>query len=112
VFRVIQEALTNVIKHAGKPHTTVSLSDGAGELVVQVADAGPPIPAASPIVPAGAKRGLIGLRERIALYGGVLDAGPRRGGGWLVRARFPIEAPPPGGVPADRDRLLAATGGR
>jgi len=115
VFRVIQEALTNVIKHAGKPPTTVSLTCSDGQLVVEVADTGRPIPAAAPAVPVGARRGLVGLRERIALYGGVLDAGPRRGGGWIVRARFPIDAPPTrdrGAAPAGRDRFVAMTGGR
>lgn len=115
VFRVIQEALTNVLKHAGKPPTSVSLSYAAGELRVEVADPGRPIRAAAPAVPAGAGRGLIGLRERIALYGGTLDAGPRIGGGWIVRARFPIDAPPlhPGsGAPGSRDRLIALTGRR
>ena len=95
VFRVIQEALTNVIKHAGKPPTTVSLTYSDGQLLVEVADTGRPILAAAPAVPAGARRGLIGLRERIAIYDGVLDAGPRSGGGWMVRARFPVDAPPP-----------------
>ncbi|HJS96905.1 MAG TPA: histidine kinase, partial [Solirubrobacteraceae bacterium] len=71
LFRVIQEALTNVIKHAGKPPTIVSLNCDDGQLVVEVADTGRPIPAAGPAVPAGAGRGLVGLRERIALYGGV-----------------------------------------
>jgi signal transduction histidine kinase len=115
VFRVIQEALTNVIKHAGKPPTTVSLTHGDGQLVVEVADPGRPILAAAPAVPAGAGRGLIGLRERIALYGGVLDAGPGSGGGWIVRARFPLDAPPRrhgNGAPPAHDRVLAATGGR
>jgi signal transduction histidine kinase len=115
VFRVIQEALTNVIKHAGKPPTTVSLSHGDGQLVVEVADTGRPIAAAAPQVPAGAKRGLIGLRERIALYGGVLEAGPRRGGGWIVRAGFPLEVPTlrqTGNARAGRGALVPATGGR
>jgi signal transduction histidine kinase len=115
VFRVIQEALTNVIKHAGKPATTVSLTYTDGQLVVEVADTGRPILAAAPAVPAGAGRGLIGLRERIALYGGVLDAGPRSGGGWVVRARFPVEAAPPrltGGAPTGRTGLAAVSGGR
>jgi len=115
VFRVIQESLTNVLKHAGKPPTTVGLSNGDGQLVVEVADTGRPILAAAPAVPEGAGRGLIGLRERIALYGGVLDAGPQNGGGWIVRARFPIDAPPPrhgGGAASGGDRLVAATEGR
>jgi signal transduction histidine kinase len=114
-FRVIQEALTNVIKHAGKPPTTVTLASGDGQLEVEVADTGRPILAVAPAVPAGAKRGLIGLRERIALYGGVLDAGPSSGGGWIVRARFPIDSPPPRQIsdaPTGRHGLLAATGDR
>jgi signal transduction histidine kinase len=115
VFRVIQESLTNVLKHAGKPSTTVSLTYGDGQLMVEVADTGRPILAAAPAVPAGARLGLIGLRERIALYDGVLDAGPRVGGGWVVRARFPLDGPPPrrgGAASAGRDGLVAATGGR
>jgi signal transduction histidine kinase len=114
VFRVIQEALTNVIKHAGKPPTTVSLTQAGDELVVEVVDTGRPILAAAPAVPPGARRGLMGLRERIALYGGVLDAGPRSGGGWIVRARFPVDATlaPAGGVAAGPDGLAAAAGGR
>ncbi len=115
VFRVIQEALTNVIKHAGKPCTTVRLLYEDDHLLVEVADSGRPIPAAAPLVPAGARRGLIGLRERIALYGGELDAGPRSGGGWVVRARFPVDAPRPrhrGAAVPGRLGLVGATGGR
>jgi signal transduction histidine kinase len=115
VFRVIQEALTNVIKHAGKPPTTVSLTCRDGQLIVEVADTGRPIVAAAPAVPAGTRRGLIGLRERIALYGGVLDAGPRSGGGWIVRARFPVQAAPPHELsrgPAGREGVAPAAGGR
>jgi signal transduction histidine kinase len=92
-YRVVQEALTNVLKHAGKPRTTVRLDYREAELVVEVADAGRPIPAAGPASSAvpGSGRGLLGLRERIALYGGELGAGPRPGGGWLVRARLPVD---------------------
>jgi signal transduction histidine kinase len=92
-YRVVQEALTNVLKHAGKPGTTVRLDYQEADLVVEVADAGRPIPAAGPAASAvpGCGRGLLGLRERIALYGGELDAGPRAGGGWLVRARLPVD---------------------
>jgi signal transduction histidine kinase len=99
-FRVVQEALTNVIKHAGKPHTSVSVDYRDGGLIVAVADAGRPPGAAGGAAPAipGAGRGLLGLRERISMYGGELEAGPQRGGGWLVRARIPAEllttAPP------------------
>jgi hypothetical protein len=58
---------------------------------------------------------LIGLRERIAMYGGVLETGPRDGGGWIVRARFPLDAAPSrigGGAPVGGNGLVAATGGR
>jgi signal transduction histidine kinase len=115
VFRVVQEALTNVLKHAGKPATTVTLSHSGGELVVEVTDTGRPIPAAAPAVPAGGGRGLVGLRERIALYGGMLEAGPTSSGGWTVRARFPLDSSPPGrgsATPSAGDGLLAATGPR
>jgi signal transduction histidine kinase len=86
-YRVVQEALTNVLKHAGQPATTVTLDYQPGALMVEVADDGCPAPASLP----GTGRGLLGLRERVALYGGELDAGGRPGGGWLVRARIPDE---------------------
>jgi signal transduction histidine kinase len=102
-YRVAQEALTNVIKHAGRPRTQV-VRYRPDELVVQVTDDGRPIPAAAPAqseeavsMPPGAGRGLLGLRERVALYGGHLDAGRRPGGGWVVRATIPLdpaEVPP------------------
>src|SRR5262249_59773006 len=98
VSGVVQEALTNVIKQAEKPQTQVRLTFEPAAVVVQVADHGRPIPAAVPApdasgasVPRGAGMGLLGLRERVALYGGELAAGPRRGGGWLVRASMPGE---------------------
>jgi len=98
VFRVVQEALTNVIKHAGKPQTEVRLTYEPAAMVVEVADSGRPIPAAGPApdatgagVPCGAGIGLLGLQERVALYGGELAAGPRPGGGWLVKATMPVE---------------------
>jgi signal transduction histidine kinase len=109
-FRVVQEALTNVIKHAGKPPTTVTLDYRADDLVVEVADAGRPIPAAGPAltVAPGAGRGLLGLRERMTLYGGELVAQPQPSGGWLVRARMPVEPVSPPGAP--RPAASAATG--
>jgi signal transduction histidine kinase len=112
-FRVVQEALTNVIKHAGQARTNVRLDLSETELVVDVADTGGPAPAGRQIpapttVPSGAGRGLIGLRERIAIYGGELDAAPRPGGGWRVRARFPLE-PAEGGP---RYLAPAASAGR
>ena len=86
-YRVVQEALTNVIKHAGTARATVVLEYRPDDLVITVTDDGRPV--TEPGGPGG--RGLIGLRERIGLYGGELDAGPRPGGGWRVRARIPLE---------------------
>jgi hypothetical protein len=95
-FRVVQEALTNVIKHAGQARTMVRLDYGPRDLLITVSDDGPPPgsgpPAAQPGPGSGSGgRGLIGLRERIAVYGGELDAGPRPGGGWRLAARIPLE---------------------
>ena len=98
-YRVIQEALTNVIKHAGQPLTTVTLDYRRSDLVIEVADDGRAGGSVAPEVgrPAGSRtgtmpgtgRGLLGMRERVAMYGGELDARPRPGGGWLVRATIP-----------------------
>ena len=103
-FRVVQEALTNVMKHAGPVRTTVRLQYRPRDLLITVSDDGPPpdsAPAAAgPGTAEGAGpgsgsvsggRGLIGLRERIAVYGGELDAGPRPGGGWRLTARVPLD---------------------
>jgi signal transduction histidine kinase len=86
-YRVVQEALTNVIKHAGTARATVVLEYRPDDLLITVTDDGRAAPGSS----GSGGRGLIGLRERIGLYGGELDAGPRPGGGWRVRARIPLE---------------------
>jgi signal transduction histidine kinase len=81
-YRVVQEALTNVLRHAGQAATSVVVRWGE-QLVITVSDNGC---GASSGVPG---RGLLGLAERLSLYGGELDAGPRPGGGWQVRAVVP-----------------------
>ena len=92
-YRVIQEALTNVIKHAAPAPATVTVSYAPAAVTVEVADVGPARPGHG--VPAsGNGHGLIGMRERVAVFGGDLEAGPRPEGGFLVRARFPLEAVP------------------
>jgi signal transduction histidine kinase len=93
-YRVVQEALTNVIKHAGTARTKVRIDYRARDLLIDVSNAhaaaggAGPGPAASV---GGSGRGLIGLRERIAIYRGTLEVGPRPGGGWRVRATIPQE---------------------
>jgi signal transduction histidine kinase len=88
-YRVVQEALTNVMKHAGHARTAVRLDYRPDELIIDVSDDGPP--AATPTASLGGGRGLLGLRERVSLYGGQFDAGPRPAGGWRVTARLPLD---------------------
>jgi signal transduction histidine kinase len=88
-FRVVQEALTNVTRHAGKATATVLVGYGDGDLTVQVDDDGRG-PSANASGPGGGK-GIVGMRERVAALGGDLQAGARPGGGFRVRARFPLD---------------------
>jgi signal transduction histidine kinase len=85
----VQEALTNVVKHARGAAVRVALRREQGCVEVEVADTG------SGRAPARDKpgHGLVGMRERVALYGGALDAGPLPGGGFRVGARFPLTGP-------------------
>jgi signal transduction histidine kinase len=87
-YRIIQEGLTNALKHAGGVLTTVTLDYGRDALVVEITDdgSGPGRPSL-----AGARQGLIGMRERVALHGGTLEAGPGERGGYVVRARLNLE---------------------
>jgi signal transduction histidine kinase len=89
-YRFVQEALTNVVKHAGEASARVSFEWAPDALVVEVADDGRGAPAER----ASAGHGLVGMRERVALYGGSLEGGPRPGGGFVVRARLPDGAAP------------------
>ena len=91
-YRLVQEALTNALKHAGGAHARVLLRFGPDALEVVVTDdgRGPKPDGAQP--PGG--RGLIGMRERMAVFGGSLETGERPGGGFLVRARIPLSGTP------------------
>ncbi|MBB5789205.1 histidine kinase [Jiangella mangrovi] len=89
-FRVIQEALTNTIKHAGPSAATVHVQYLPSEVHVEVSDDGHGVAAALEGRRPG--HGLLGMRERVALYGGTLAAGPRRGGGYEVRAKIPYDS--------------------
>jgi signal transduction histidine kinase len=102
-YRIVQESLTNVVRHAGRVAATVSLRHDGGYLYVDVANDGGARPAA---FSDGTGAGLAGMRERAAALGGTLDAGPRPGGGFAVRARLPVTGTglagqvPAGEVPA------------
>jgi signal transduction histidine kinase len=85
-YRVVQEALTNTIKHARASRARVLVTIGEGDLELTVADDGV---GGESLVPSGGQ-GLVGMRERVTLYGGEFDAGPRDGRGFEVRARFPL----------------------
>jgi signal transduction histidine kinase len=91
-FRIVQEALTNVSRHAGPATATVRVSYGEGDLTVQVDDDGrkPPPPGRAP----GSGKGIVGMRERAAALGGDLQAGPQPGGGFRVQARLPLDGLP------------------
>jgi signal transduction histidine kinase len=98
-FRIVQEALTNVVKHAGVPDCRVAVRYGPDELFIEVTDdgRGSEVPAAvggrpGPAAVDGGGHGLIGMRERVSLYGGELTAGPQPGHGFRVAARLPTGA--------------------
>jgi len=85
-YRVAQEALTNVVKHAGPgTHAAINLGWTSGGLSLEIRDDGRTAPPAST-----GGRGLAGMRERLDLLGGTLDVGPQGGHGYVVRARIPL----------------------
>ena len=84
-YRIVQEALTNVLKHAGPARAIVTVSYAADAVELEVADNGTgTLP--SPLPRGG--HGVLGMRERAAMYGGEVEAGPQPTGGWIVRARL------------------------
>ncbi len=91
-YRVVQEALTNVIKHARPAEAVVVVTYGAEELTVTVTDDGRPERSLPANVPPSAGHGLIGMRERARLYGGTVDVGPRADGGFRVCLTLPTAA--------------------
>jgi signal transduction histidine kinase len=91
VYRVVQEGLTNVIKHAGPATAVVTVRYAPGEVVVGVSDDGRGAAAAAPSENGG--HGLAGMRERVAVWGGTLEAGPVPGGGYRVVAHLPYGDP-------------------
>jgi signal transduction histidine kinase len=102
-YRIVQEALTNALRHGNQAKAQVTIRYADRSLRVEVLNTGPSVLTGTAAAPAGqdagtgrgkgAGRGLLGLRERVALYGGDLDARRRLGGGYRVRARLPLDPP-------------------
>ncbi|MEV0136940.1 MULTISPECIES: sensor histidine kinase [Streptomyces] len=102
-YRIVQEALANVVRHAPGARTRVSVRAAAGHLNVLVVNGPAPKPA-SPLESAGTGHGLVGMRERVRLTGGTLDTGPLPDGGFRVAARMPLPpADSPSVPPASED---------
>ena len=90
VYRVVQEALTNVVKHAPGARAAVELTVSAGKVRLDVRDDGGPGGGGAPRAGLGTDHGITGMRERIGAFGGWLVAGPADGGGFRVTAEVPI----------------------
>jgi signal transduction histidine kinase len=86
-YRIVQEALTNVVRHAGAATVSIRICQEDGDLVVVVDDDGVGGPGS---LAAGGGNGIRGMRDRAVALGGQLTAGPRPGGGFRVRARLPL----------------------
>ena len=89
-YRIVQEALTNVVKHAGPARAQVVVGYRDREVTVEVTDDGRGVGALASDGRAGVGHGLIGMRERVAAFDGDLEVGPRAGGGFRVAARLPL----------------------
>ncbi|MGW8487354.1 sensor histidine kinase [Streptomyces sp. NPDC055886] len=99
-YRIVQEALANVVRHAPGARTRVLVAPDDGHLLVLVVNE-PSLRPASPLESTGTGHGLVGMRERVRLTGGTLDTGPLPGGGFRVAARMPLPPPgPPSGSPS------------
>lgn len=92
-YRIVQEALTNVVRHASARTASVRVAYAPQALVIQVDDDGAARPGAQPDAGTGAGVGLLGMRERVVALGGRLEAAPRRDGGFTVRAELPTDVP-------------------
>ncbi|MFF3916770.1 sensor histidine kinase [Streptomyces sp. NPDC001852] len=91
-YRVVQEALTNVVKHAGPVGVRIAVRGDGARLTIEVENDAP-APGHRPVP--GAGRGLVGMRERVAAFDGELCAGPRPDGGWCLRAALSARGPAP-----------------
>jgi signal transduction histidine kinase len=90
-YRIVQEALTNVLRHADARRACVDLAFEADALVIRVADDGRGPRAVRPgATDGGGGQGLVGMRERVSVLGGRLETGPAPGGGFAIEARLPL----------------------
>jgi signal transduction histidine kinase len=97
VYRIVQEALTNVLKHAGPARAGVTIGCEQDAVTIEVTDDGTAKPGPGALADG---HGLAGMRERAAVFGGELAAGPRPGGGYVVRVRLPLGDGLPARVPS------------
>jgi len=84
-YRIVQEALTNALKHAGPARARVVLRYGADDLELEISDDGQDTGEG-----AGSGFGLVGMRERVSVYGGEFQSGREPGGGYALRVRLPL----------------------
>ena len=109
-YRIVQEALTNTVRHAGRAAARVTIRYAADQLEIEVVDDGRG--AAAPLIEGGeGGHGLIGMKERVTLFGGELQVGPVFPGGWRVFARLPLEPGAGASASRQRDRDTADPGG-
>ncbi len=104
-YRIVQEALTNVMRHAGPTSARVRVGRRDDDILIEVEDDGGRAPV--PLRDTGSGHGLRGMRERAAAAGGSLEAGPRDGGGWRVTASLPAGAAPVSAKPVSAKPVSA-----
>jgi signal transduction histidine kinase len=92
-FRIVQEALTNTLKHAGPARAEVTVRYEDGAVTLEIADTGRGPQGARGSSARGTGHGLVGMRERVAMFGGELEAARADGGGFAVRVRLPLTTP-------------------
>jgi signal transduction histidine kinase len=98
-YRILQESLTNVLKHAGPTTVEVEIDYGPGVMAITVTDDGPAEPTQQRRAAGAAGHGLVGMRERTNVFGGTLDAGPSDHG-WRVSATLPLPVSDAAHLPA------------
>jgi signal transduction histidine kinase len=91
IYRIVQEALTNAVRHAAPTNCQVRVEADAREIRIDIADEGPPSTPGQIVRELPGGHGLLGMRERAMMYGGTFEAGPRPEGGFAVSVRLPAE---------------------